>query len=275
MKIFTKYLILLLSLGVVISCKTKEEVVIPEVLCSPTLNADDYSSEKFNYDVNGKPIGGELNGDIFKFEYAGSNITKMIFPNATTTVEYDAQNRPVKAKKVYASVDFNYTTDFVITYDANNRLNTELATFKGDFEFVLLSRLEYDAKRNVLKQYMKENTNPEFLWIENAGFDDKKNVGKALKWNPLHLFYDPLNLYDTQSENNQATSKARVINSEYLGGLYNVDIKNAYTAYNSNGYPTAGTHDFSYEHADFSDPTSTTTVKNIGTSKLQLDYFCK
>jgi len=278
MKTKLNLLLLFLALFFVISCKKAEDAK-PEIFCFPMTIGNDSNTQKYAYDANNKVMSGEVDGLPFKFEYTGNNVTKVTYSNADATrvilVEYDAQNRPSKAKKTYSSKDFNYIQDFLITYDANGRLSTERVEYQGGFAIVMLHRLEYDANGNVLKHFVKENTNAEFLFVENTGFDGKKNVNRSLKLNPINLFYEPLNLFDSQSESNQTTVKTRVKNSEYLGSVYNIDIKYAYSAYNENGYPTAGTQDFTIEHDDFNDPTSTKTVVDKGSYKLNLAYLCK
>ena len=275
MKTINIFFISLLFCFVIISCKTKD--VIPEVVCSPISIGYDNAATKYAYDAAGKIVSGEVDGIPVKFEYTGSNITKMTYSNATAnrvvTIEYDTQNRPVKAKKVYASTGFNFTQDYIETYDANGRLSTSRVDIKGDFEILMLHRLEYDAKGNVLKHFVKENATPEFLWAENSGFDDKKNVTRGVKLNPINLFYEPLNLFDSQSENNQTIVKTRVKNSEYLGGIYNVDLKYVYDSYNANGYPMTGTQDYTYEYDDYDKPSKTLVSK--GSAKIKLDYLCK
>jgi hypothetical protein len=279
MKNYLSIIALFFSIIIItISCKKTVDVT-PEVFCYPILQGSDSSPVKFIFDASGKAMSAEIDGTPVSFEYSGSNITKMKYldasANRSVTVEYDTQNRPSKAKKTYTSTDLNYTADFVVVYDANGRVSTENVSFKGDFEIVMTHRLEYDAKGNVLKQYVKENNNPEYLFTENSGFDDKKNPGRAIKLNPLILFYEPLNLFDNQSENNQTVVKTRVKNSEYLGSVYNIDIKYVFTDFNTNSYPTAGTQDFTIEHDDFNDPNSTKTVTEKGSTKVKFDYLCK
>lgn len=278
MKNPTKLLTLLLAMIVTISCKKTDDTT-PEIFCFPMTIGNDNTATKFAYGASGKVISGEVDGLPFKFEYTGNNITKVSYSDADATriiaVVYDAQNRPSTAKKTYTSKGFSYTQDFLVTYDAKGQLSTERVEFKGDFAIVMLHRLEYDANGNVLKHYVKENTNTEYLFVENSGFDSKKNVNRSLKSNPINLFYEPLNLFDTQSENNQTVVKTRVKNSDYLGSVYNVDIKYVYSTYNANNYPTAGTQDFTIEHDDFNDPTSTKTVIDKGSLKLKLEYVCK
>ena len=280
MKKLNVFLTIILFCSLIISCK-KTETTTPELVCS-LMSLDDGSGSgtvKFTYDANGKFLTGEIDGLPVKFEYTGSNISKVTYSDAdaarTITVVYDSQNRPVTAKKMYASKDFNFTGDYAITYDANGRLSTLKNEFKGDYVAILLHRLEYDTQGNVVKHYVKEDASPEFVWVENLGSDGKKNHYKGIKLNPLVLFYEPLSLYENQSESNPTIVKSRVTNFEAVGGLYNVDRKFVYTTYNENGYPTAYTEDFTVEHVDFNDPTSTKTVKETGTTKWKDTYSCK
>ena len=264
----------------IISCK-KTETTTPELVCLP-ISFDDGSGSgtiKFTYDANGKFLTGEIDGLPVKFEYTGSNISKVTYSNAdasrTITVVYDSQNRPVTAKKIYASTGFNFTSDYTVTYDANGRLSTLKDDTKGDFASILIHRLEYDTQGNVVKQYVKEDSSPEFVWVENSGFDGKKNQYKGIKLNPLILFYEPLGLFGNQSESNATVIKSRVVNFDAVGGFYNMDRKFVYTTYNDNGYPTAYTEDYTVEHIDFSDPTGTKKSKETDTSKWKITYSCK
>lgn len=266
--------------SLIFSCK-KTETTSPELVCS-LISLDDGSGGgtiKFTYDASGKFLTGEIDGLPVKFEYTGSNISKVTYSDAnavrTITVVYDAQNRPVTAKKIYTSSNFKFTSDYTVTYDANGRLSTLKDDTKGDFASILIHRLEYDAQGNVVKQYVKEDASPEFVWVENSGFDGKKNQYKGVKLNPLILFYEPLGLFGNQSESNAAVVKSRVTNFDAVGGFYNVDRKSVYTTYNENGYPTAYTEDYTIEHVDFSDPTGKKTTKETGTSKWINTYSCK
>lgn len=255
-----------------ISCKTTDPT--PEVTCSPT----DLSGMTFTYDAGGKPLSAVISDIPVKFEYTGNNITKMTYSDTTAnrsvTIEYDAQNRPVKAKKVYTSKTFNYNSDFVLTYDANGRLSTSKVDWKGDFEISMVIRLEYDANGNVLKEYLKENGNPEFVFVENGGFDNKKNPRRAIKLNPLHLFYEPVNLYDYLSENNPTTQKSNIKNSEYIGPFFSQDYKFTYTAYNENGYPTEFTSEYTIVQPDYSDPNLKPETLT-GSDKVKYSYLCR
>ena len=278
MKKLNVFLTAMLFCSLIISCK-KTETTTPELVCSPISLDDGSNPLKFNYDANGKLTTGVIDGLPVKFEYTGNNIAKITYSDAdatrTLTVVYDAQNRPATAKKVYASKDFNFTSDYTVAYDANGRLSTMKADTKGDYAEILIHRLEYDTQGNVLKQYVKENASPEFVWVENSGFDGKKNYYKGIKLNPLMLFYEPLGLYGNQSESNATVVKSRVTNFEAVGGIYNADRKFVYGTYNENGYPTASTETYSVEHLDFNDPTFTKTIKETGTTKLVNTYSCK
>lgn len=280
MKTLKTLLTAIIFCSLIVSCK-KTETTTPEMVCS-LMSLDDGSGSgtiKFAYDTNGKFLTGEIDGLPVKFDYTGSNISKVTYSDAnasrTITVVYDAQNRPVTAKKVYASTGFNFTSDYTVTYDANGRLSTLKDDTKGDFASILIHRLEYNAQGNVVKQYVKEDASPEFVWVENSGFDGKKNQYKGVKLNPLILFYEPLGLYGNQSESNATVVKTRVVNFDAVGGFYNVDRKSVYTTYNDNGYPTAYTEDYTIEHVDFSDPTGKKTSKETGTSKWKNTYSCR
>ncbi len=280
MKTLKTLLSAIILCSLIISCK-KTETTTPELVCS-LMSLDDGSGSgtiKFTYDASGKFLTGEIDGIPVKFDYTSSNISKVTYSDAnatrTITVVYDAQNRPVTAKKVYTSAGFKFTSDYTVTYDANGRLSTLKDDTKGDFASILIHRLEYDAQGNVVKQYVKEDASPEFVWVENAGFDGKKNQYKGVKLNPLILFYEPLGLYGNQSESNAMVVKSRVANFDALGGLFNVDRKFVYGTYNENGYPTASTETYSVEHVDFSNPSSNKTVKETGTSKWINIYSCK
>lgn len=280
MKTLKTLLSAIIFCSLIVSCK-KTETTTPEMVCS-LMSLDDGSGSgtiKFTYDTNGKFLTGEIDGLPVKFDYTGSNISKVTYSNGDAsrmiTVAYDAQNRPVTAKKVYASTGFNFTSDYTVTYDANGRLSTLKDDTKGDFASILLHRLEYDAQGNVVKHYVKEDASPEFVWVENSGFDGKKNQYKGVKLNPLILFYEPLGLYGNQSESNATVVKSRVTNFDAIGGFYNVDRKSVYTTYNDNGYPTAYTEDYTIEHVDFSDPTGKKISKETGTSKWKNTYSCR
>ena len=280
MKKLNVFLIAMLFCSLIFSCK-KTETTTPELVCSLT-SLDDGSGSgtiKFAYDANGKFLTGEIDGLPVKFDYTGSNISKVTYSDAdatrTITVTYDAQNRPVTAKKIYASAGFNFNSNYTVTYDANGRLSTLKDDTKGDYATILIHRLEYDTQGNVVKQYVKEDTRPEFVWVENSGFDGKKNQYKGIKLNPLTLFYEPLGLFGNQSESNATVVKSRVTNFDAVGGFYNVDRKFVYGTYNENGYPTAYTEDYTVEHVDFSDPTGTKKTKDVGNSKWTGIYSCK
>lgn len=280
MKTLKTLLSVIILCSLISSCK-KTETTTPELVCS-LMSLDDGSGSgtiKFTYDASGKFLTGEIDGIPVKFDYTGNNISKVTYSNAnaarTITVGYNAQNRPVTAKKVYASKDFNFTSDYTVTYDANGRLSTLKDDTKGDYSSILIHRLEYDSQGNVVKQFVKEDASPEFVWVENTGFDGKKNQYKGIKFNPLILFYEPLGLFGNQSQSNATVVKSRVVNFDAVGGLYNVDRKSVFTTYNENGYPTAYTEDYTIEHIDFNDPTSTKTVKETGTSKWKNTYSCK
>ena len=280
MKKLNVFLTAILFCSLISSCK-KTETTTPELVCS-LISLDDGTGSgtiKFAYDANGKFLTGEIDGLPVKFEYTGSNISKVTYSDAdatrTITVTYDSQNRPVTAKKIYASSGFNFNSNYTVTYDANGRLSTLKDDTKGDFESILVHRLEYDTQGNVVKQYVKEDAKPEFVWVENTVFDSKKNQYKGVRFNPLILFYEPLGLFGNQSESNATVVKSRVVNFDAVGGFFNVDRKFVYGTYNENGYPTAYTEDYTVEHIDFSDPTGTKKTKDIGNSKWKTAYSCK
>jgi hypothetical protein len=220
------------------------------------LNAiDDGSLAAFNYNADGSPASAVIDGYFVQYdEVMNGLITKLSYGTEASprkiTVEYDNQRRPIKAFKSLSSEFFNYTANFVITYNEQGRLASLVADFDGDQEVTMAHRIVYSPKGNVVAHYIAEDGGSEFLYAKLSQYDNRKNSTEEVALHPLNLFYEPANIARLQSVNNAGRVDLLAENTYYFGTFIGWDeYKNL--AYSPQGYPTQVTNYFDYNYVTY------------------------
>ena len=153
-------------------------------------------------------------------------IIKMSQENRYFSYEYDGNGNPV-SRSLYArqsaTSPFELSETIFYRYNAQNYLDS---TIYSEFHY---SRYEYDGDGNLVKEYLKDYSDPEVLSREYLAFDDKKNpfidsnftvfavltatptyvTGLKLPWVSNH------NVLNENRRLNNGTTQNRTYNFEY------------------------------------------------------------
>jgi YD repeat-containing protein len=180
-----------------------------------------------------------------------SNGTK---PAIICSIQYDADHRIVKLIQGNAAVEYTYqfgkpvmstvytrqSPDLIFEqyaqyyYHYNDQGHLDSTTDDvGQYE-----RFEYDAAGNVVKQYTKQNGQPEVLTRQYITFDNKKNPRVEANFDPVSLPLDWVEGKFITMLQLPTISQHNVTKDAYVSSTQ-VTLRTHIYQYNTDGYPTS------------------------------------